>query len=190
MGTAGTQWPLRREGTVVDVNRSLIISIVAPCVLTALVGPAGAGAADRPAAAAAAADQIVGSTYRVEPAYHVVCHVPNAEVDQVLAAVTKAVALEYGKYDQVAFIDAPGLEQFRPITGSKAGEQVNAARQPTTAVRFSLPRDPAVLKRALDAIHEVHSYEEPVVYITEVWRTRNTGGVDANPNKWWNRKDR
>jgi hypothetical protein len=136
----------------------------------------------------AAPDQIVGETYRVEPAYYVACHVPNAEVDKVLQAVAAAVKLEYGKYDQVAFIDAPGMEQFRPMADSKAGDQPSAGRAPTTNVSFSVPRDVAVLKKALDAIHQVHSYEEPVVYVQEVWRTRHTGGDDKNPNKWWNRK--
>jgi len=37
------------------------------------------------------------------------CHVPNAEVDTVLQAVAEAVKLDYGKHDQVAFIDAPGF---------------------------------------------------------------------------------
>jgi len=132
-------------------------------------------------------EQIVGETYRLEPAYYVQCHVPNAEVDGVLQAVAEAVQLEYGRYDQVAFIDAPGLEQFRPLDGSKAGVQSSAGREPTTNVSFSVPRDAAVLKRALDAIHRVHSYQEPVVYVHEVWRTRNSGGDDDNPNKWWNR---
>jgi hypothetical protein len=132
-------------------------------------------------------EQIVGDTYRVEPAYYVQCHVPNAEIDAVLQAVAEAVQLEYGRYDQVAFIDAPGLEQFRPLEGSRAGAQSSAGREPTTNVRFSVPRDAAVLKKALDAIHRVHSYQEPVVYVHEVWRTRNSGGDDDNPNKWWNR---
>jgi hypothetical protein len=100
------------------------------------------------------------------------------------------VKFEYGKYDQVAFIDAPALEQFRPLEGSKAGQFASAGRAPTTNVSFSVPRDPVMLKKALDAIHKVHSYEEPVVYIHEVWRTRNIGGDDSNPDKWWNRKDR
>lgn len=170
-------------------NRLLNIPLVVVCIGAALVtGPTTVRAADPPASAGP--EKIVGATYRVEAAYYVACHVPNAEVDKVLERVTKAVALEYGKYDQVASIDAPGLEQFRPLRDSKAGEQASAARQPTTNVSFSLPRDPVVLKRALDAIHDVHSYEEPVIYIAEVWRTRNTGGVDDNSNKWWNRKER
>jgi hypothetical protein len=96
--------------------------------------------------------------------------------------------LQYGKYDQVAFIDAAGLEQFRPLEGSKAGVQPDAGRVPTNNVSFSVSRDPVVLKKALDAIHTVHSYEEPVVYVHEVWRTRHSGGDDTNANKWWNRE--
>jgi hypothetical protein len=84
-------------------------------------------------------------------------------------------------------MDAPGLEQFRPLEGSKAGQQASAERVPTTNVSFSVPRDLSQLKTALGAIHSVHNYEEPVVYVDEVWRTRNVGGDDRNPNKWWNR---
>jgi hypothetical protein len=170
-------------------NQPLNVAIAAMCIGAALaIDPTAVRAAEPPASAAP--DRITGATYRVEAAYYVACHVPNAEVDRVLEAVNQAVVLEYGKYDQVAFIDAPGLEQFRPLRASKAGEQASATRQPTTNISFSVPRDPAVLKRLLDAIHDVHSYEEPVIYITEVWRTRNTGGGDDNPNKWWNRNPR
>jgi hypothetical protein len=131
---------------------------------------------------------IVGASYRMEPAYLVAAHVPNAEVDNVLKAVVAAVGLKYGKYDRVAFLDAPGLEQFRPMEGSKAGRQAEAVRVPTTIVSFSVPHDPATLRKALDAIRYVHSYEEPVIYVSEVWRSRATARDDSNPNRWWNRK--
>jgi hypothetical protein len=118
-------------------------------LLGSCVGAAFASEPPQPASP----EQIIGTTYRVEAAYYVECHVPNAEVDKVLQAVAEAVRLEYGKYDQVAFIDAPGLEQFRPLEGSKAGQFASAGRAPTTNVSFSVPRDPVVLKKALDAIH-------------------------------------
>ena len=171
-------------GEVMNNRNRRVATLVV--LLGSCVGPAFASEPQQPASP----EQIIGTTYRVEPAYYVECHVPNAEVDKVLQAVADAVKLEYGKYDQVAFIDAPALEQFRPLEGSKAGQFASAGRAPTTNVSFSVPRDPVVLKKALDAIHKVHSYEEPVVYIHEVWRTRNTGGDDSNPDKWWNRKDR
>jgi hypothetical protein len=45
-----------------------------------------------------------------------------------------------------------------------------------------------VLRRALDAAHQAHSYEEPVIYVREVWRSRATNPDDRNPNRWWNQK--
>ena len=137
--------------------------------------------------ARASPDQVTGKSYRLERAYLVTVHVPNADVDKVLAAAAAAVGLDYGKYDQVAYLDAPGLEQFRPREGSKAGAQVAATREPTTNVSFSVQRDSAVLRKALDAIYTAHGYEEPVIYISEVWRSRSTNPDDSNPNRWWNR---
>lgn len=141
----------------------------------------------KPEAPDAAAAQITGQSYRLEPAFLVNVHVPSEDVEKVLAAAVAAAGLDYGKYDQVAYLDAPGLEQYRPREGSKAGPRVAAERRPTTNLSFSLPRDPVLLKRALDAVYAAHSYEEPVVYISEVWRTRSTNPDDANPNRWWNR---
>jgi len=118
----------------------------------------------------------------------VVVHVPAADVDKVMNSVVAAVGLEYGKYDQVAYIDALGLEQFRPLGGSKAGAQSRATRQPTKVVSFSLSHDTALLQKALDAIYAAHRYEEPVIYISEVWRSRSTNPDEGNPNRWWNQK--
>ena len=73
---------------------------------------------------------------------------------------------------------------------SKAGAEATAGRTPTTNVSFSVPRDSVVLKKALDAVYAAHSYEEPVVYISEVWRSRSTNPDNANPNRWWNREPR
>jgi hypothetical protein len=58
-------------------------------------------------------DQLVGKTYRLERAYLVSVHVPSGSVDKVLQSLDGAVGLEYGKYDQVAYIDAEGMEQYR-----------------------------------------------------------------------------
>jgi len=135
-------------------------------------------------------DQIEGKAYRLERAYFVVVHVPEVDVDKVMKSLVAAVGLEYGKYDQVAYIDALGLEQFRPLGGSKAGAQSRATRQPTKVVSFSLAHDTALLKKALDAVYTAHSYEEPVIYVSEVWRSRSTNADASNPNRWWNQKPR
>jgi len=133
-------------------------------------------------------DKIEGDNFRLERAYLVTLHVPNADVERVLKAVVSEVGLHYGKYDQVAYLDAPGFEQYRPIAGSKAGEQDNVSREPTTRVHFSVTCELDVLRRALNAAHSAHSYEEPVFYIREVWRSRSTSPDDSNPNRWWNQE--
>src|SRR5271165_2634168 len=79
-------------------------------------------------------DQLVGKTYRLERTYLVSVHLPSDSVDKVLQALAAAVGLEYGKYDQVAYIDAEGLEQYRPIAGSKAGAQEAADTTPSKVV--------------------------------------------------------
>jgi hypothetical protein len=168
-----------------------IAKIAAVCALVTLTVGLGVSTESRGAPASIAdpsPDQIKGKAYRLERAYLVTVHVPSAIVDKVLQSVVAAVGLEYGKYDQVAYIDAQGLEQFRPISGSKAGAQSRAGRAPTKVVSFSLVHDAAVLKNALDAIYQAHNYEEPVVYVSEVWRTRSSNPDEANPNRWWNQK--
>src|SRR5580692_7278754 len=132
--------------------------------------------------------EIQGKSFRLERADLVVVHAPIADVAKVLKSVAAAVGLEYGKYDQVAYTDAVGLEQFRPIDGSKAGPQKQLSRQATKVVSFSVPHDDAVLQKALEAVYAAHTYEEPVIYVSEVWRTRSTNPDEQNPNRWWNQK--
>jgi hypothetical protein len=139
-------------------------------------------------AASESPDTVEGTTYRLERAYFISAHVPSDIADKVLKSVVAAVGLDYGKYDQVAFLDAPGREQFRPRDGSKAGAFSKAVRVPTTVVSFSVPHDATALKDALDAIYKSHRYEEPVIYVSEVWRARSTASDDSNPNRWWNSK--
>jgi hypothetical protein len=135
-----------------------------------------------------AAEEIAADSFRLERVYVVTVHIPNPEVEKVLESVTAAVPLDYGFYDQVAYLDAPGLEQYRPREGSKGGVQEKAGRSPTTKVSFSIPRNTQSLAKVLAAIRHVHSYEEPVIYVHEAWRSRTTDRDEGNPNRWWNRK--
>jgi hypothetical protein len=133
-------------------------------------------------------DQLVGKTYRFERTYVISVHVPSGSVEKVLQALAVAVGLEYGKYDQVAYIDAEGMEQYRPLAGSKAGAQKSVTTTPSRVVTVSVVHDEAMLQRAVDAITRAHPYEEPVIYITDGWRSRSTSADDKNPNRWWNQK--
>jgi hypothetical protein len=140
------------------------------------------------AAPSSPADEFKADSFHLERVFVVTVHIPNPEIEKVLEAITAAAPLQYGFYDQVAFLDAPGLEQFRPREGSKGGAQEKSGRSPTTKVSFSIPRDAETLAKVLAAIRQKHSYEEPVIYIHEAWRSRTTDRDENNPNRWWNQK--
>jgi hypothetical protein len=169
------------------MRRSVMLIVLAGALIGAGVGVgwlAVRGTSTSPA------DEFQADSFRLERVYVVTVHIPNAEVEKVLQAVTAAVPLDYGFYDQVAFLDAPGLEQYRPKEGSKGGVQEKAGRSPTTKVSFSIPRETEALAKALAAIRHVHSYEEPVISVHEAWRSRTTDRHENNPNRWWNQRDR
>jgi len=126
-------------------------------------------------------------TFRLEPAYIVSVNVPSEAVQKVMRGITDAVALEYGKYDQVAFRSATGVEQFRPLKGARAGEQTQISEMPTTRITFAIPEDVDLLRKVVVAARYAHPYEEPVIHVESGWMSKvKPGSEESNPNKWWN----
>jgi hypothetical protein len=79
------------------------------------------------------------------------------------------------------------VQFFHPIKGSQLGELANTITLPVRVLSFSIVRDEELLKSALEAIHNAHSYEEPVIYITESMASRAEYSESRdNPNRWWN----
>ena len=125
--------------------------------------------------------------FRLEPAYIVSVNVPSEAAEKVLASITNSVPLEYGKYDHVAFRSATGVEQFRPLQGSRAGEQTGLSELPTTRITFAIPEDVTLLHKAIAAARYAHPYEEPVIHVETGWMSRaKPAGDESNPNRWWN----
>jgi hypothetical protein len=130
---------------------------------------------------------IQDSTFRLIPAYIVSFNVPSESAAKVLRQVTDTYPLQYGDYDQVAFRSATGIEQFRPLKGSKAGEQPTISEAPTTRITFAIPEDTTVLHKVVAAIRMAHPYEEPVIQIRAGWLSQaKHEGEESNPNRWWN----
>ncbi|MEM7487517.1 MAG: hypothetical protein AAF390_00170 [Pseudomonadota bacterium] len=128
------------------------------------------------------------TTCRLAPAWFVRVELADRDDARVREAVADAVGLAYGPYRDVAFEGATGRQFFRPVDGSKLGAGADAVTMPARVLTFSVPRDPEVLARALEAVRHAHSYEEPVIHVHEVWASRaETGGDRDNPNRWWNR---
>lgn len=134
-------------------------------------------------------DAIVDNSFRLEPAYIVSVNVPTDSVEKVLRSIIDSYPLEYGKYDQVAFRSAMGVEQFRRLRGSRAGGQATLSEVPTTRVTFAMPEDVDTLHKVIAAIRYAHPYEEPVVHVETGWMSRaKPGGEESNPNRWWNQR--
>jgi hypothetical protein len=132
---------------------------------------------------------IEDKAFRLEPAYIVSVNVPSEAAEKVLRRITDSVPLEYGNYDHVAFRSATGVEQFRPLQGSRAGEQAVLSEVPTTRITFAIPEDVDILHKVIAAVRYVHPYEEPVVHVETGWMNRaKLGGDESNPNRWWNQQ--
>ncbi len=135
-----------------------------------------------------ATDTIQSKHFTLEPVWFIHVELAARDDARVREAVTKAVGLFYGSYDRVALETSEGVQFFHPIKGSRVGEADTIISMPVRVLSFSIVREDALLKAALEAIHHAHSYEEPVIYITESMASRAIYPESRdNPNRWWNR---
>ncbi len=114
---------------------------------------------------------------------------PEADVDRILQQVRAIDPLAQGeKYDSNAFQTAAGTERYRPLQGAAAGPETAVRSRPgVMEVSFELPDDQGLLERVVEAIFQVHSYQEPVIRVQQVLTSRSKGLDDsANPHRWWN----
>lgn len=125
----------------------------------------------------------------MEPHWVVSFQAPDEDVDRIFDHLTQFVPLKQGNYDKNAFRSASGVEYYRPLAGAAAGAEEDFRKRPGVAeITFFIPHDIAILEEAIEAIFFIHSYEEPVITVQEVLRSRSRGLDDKdNPNRWWNR---
>lgn len=116
-----------------------------------------------------------------------------AETDRILDAVMRVNPLSFGRYQRNASISAIGKETSQPepnstTTTHKDGYSVGSTESyPMVELKISIERDLSVLERVMDAILEVHHYEEPVIFLREDWASRAAYDPNSeNPNRWWN----
>lgn len=128
------------------------------------------------------------TSVRMELLLLVTFQVPAAEVDRIMAAVTAIAPLRMGKYDSNAYQSADGIERYRPLEGAAAGAETELRRRPgTVEVSFELPDDQRLAERVVEAIYQLHSYQDPVIRIQPILASRSKGLDDrSNPNRWWN----
>lgn len=137
------------------------------------------------------------ATCAFEAAWMVRVELADRDDARVRDAVTAAVGLRYGDYQGVAFESGRGMQFFQPLEGSvmtdnpHEGEVWDFAKtveMPVRVLTFQVPRDVGVLARAVEAVRDSHSYEEPVITVLEVLACRaDDKDQRDNPNRWWNR---
>lgn len=115
------------------------------------------------------------------------------DTDRILDAVMAVHPLGYGRYQRNASISAIGAETAQPEPGSTTTKHVDgfeAGRTetyPMVELKISIERDAVVLEKVMDAILEVHHYEEPVIFLREDWASRAAYDPNSdNPHRWWN----
>jgi hypothetical protein len=113
---------------------------------------------------------------------------PPEDVERIMAAVGALTPLAIGKYDSNAYQSAGGTERYRPLEGAAAGPETGIRQRPgVVEVSFRLPKDLPLLERIVEAIFQVHSYQEPFIAVEEVLVSRSKGLDDSrNPHRWWN----
>jgi len=116
-----------------------------------------------------------------------------ADTDRILDAVMVVHPLGYGRYQRNASITATGRETAQPEQGSTTTTHVpgfaagSTETYPMVELKISIPRDADILARVMDAIHDVHHYEEPVIFLREDWTSRAAYNPNRdNPHRWWN----
>lgn len=127
------------------------------------------------------------------PVWTLEIQTPIEDVDKILDAILEVHPLSYGRYQRNASISAQAIETSQPEPGStttthsatyQAGETES---YPMVELKISLERDMRALEAVMDVIHQVHHYEEPVIFLREDWVSRAAYNPDnANPNRWWN----
>ncbi len=113
--------------------------------------------------------QTASSTIQDECLFRV--QIPANDVSQVLQAIVSVTPLTYGNYEQVAFRCRGGIQQYKPLAGSKTGE-AELVHILSDEVSFTVPKHDEIITAVIDALFQSHPHEEPVILIQNVMCTR------------------
>ena len=106
----------------------------------------------------------------MEKAYRVTVFVPPAQLEELLASITRVLPPNNGKYSEVFWWSAPGTEQFRPLEGSNpaSGAIGELSRIDSIELKFLLPGNEELLNQVVEeGIRPAHPWEAPVITVDE-----------------------
>jgi hypothetical protein len=132
-------------------------------------------------------------TGKVERVWQIEIQATPEDVDKIVDSVMEVDPLIYGRYKRNAFVTAVGSETYLPEENSTSAVHLNAANKvqtfPSVLIVISVEKNNETLGRVLDAIRDVHHYEEPLIFIKDCWASRASYDPhNTNPNRWWNRE--
>jgi len=137
--------------------------------------------------------QYKASSGRFVPVWTLEIQTLDEDVDRILDAVMEVHPLAYGRYQRNASISAIGRETSQPESNSTTTTHVigfeagSTETYPMVELKISIESDNDILAKVMNAIHYVHHYEEPVIFLREDWVSRATYNPKSdNPNRWWN----
>lgn len=138
-------------------------------------------------------DNYKAASGRFVPVWTLEIQTLEADTDRILDAVMNVYSLSYGRYQRNASVSAVGKETTQPEPGSTTTTHVegfeagNTETYPMVELKISIERDLEILEKVMDAIIDVHHYEEPVIYLREDWASRSTYNPQSdNPYRWYN----
>ena len=134
-------------------------------------------------------DQLKVGACRLEPVWVIHVELGPEDDDRIRQALCNEVRLAYGDYDHVSFEAAIGMQFFRGTIDTATGPMQTAASRQARVLSLSIAKDRQLLDAAMSAIHRLHSYEEPVIYVQDAFASRSIPDNLENENKWWMKSD-
>ncbi len=138
-------------------------------------------------------DRYISKSGRLEPVFTLEVQTVPQDTDRILDAIMKVHPLSFGRYQRNASISAIGRETAQPEPGSTTTTHVDGFEAgstetyPMVELKISIERDLTALAAVMDAIIDVHHYEEPVIFVREDWASRAAYDPHSdNPHRWWN----
>ncbi|MCG8434856.1 MAG: hypothetical protein MJA83_12570 [Gammaproteobacteria bacterium] len=107
---------------------------------------------------------------KLTPIYRVTVFVPDNHLDELAGAIRANSSLSLGDYANLLWHGRGWTESFVPLPGAKpaAGRVGEQTEVTVSALVFSLPRDEAALRDALEnTVLPNHPWESPGIYIEE-----------------------
>ncbi len=119
----------------------------------------------------------------MEKAYRVTVFVPPAQLEEVIASITRVLPASDGQYSEVFWWSAVGTEQFRPLEGSNpaSGSVGELSRMDSIELKFLLPRNTALLNQVIEeGIRPAHPWEAPVITVDKCRAAGNSPESKTN----------